>query len=288
MYMEKFIIIINSFKVQLERLGYSKGSIYMLPRCVKEFLEARQIKTLESISPEQVQKHYEYLQQRPNKRRPGGLSESHINHHMYALKTFFKWLEAKGEIRSNPISPLVFPSPKSKPREILSPKEIRKLYEVCENYRERAILSLFYGCGLRRTEGIKLDLKDVHYRTGLLYVRAGKGAKRRVIPMSRQVKYDLQTYAYKERRAKVGETVFLTGRTGMGIKGNRAAKILKILLEKAGIERNVSLHSLRHSIATHLLEAGLSVENIREFLGHRHLESTQIYTKISKQQLGKL
>ena len=280
--------IINRFKVHLERLGYSKTTLYMLPKCVKEFLEVQKIKALDTITPVQIQQHHEYLQTRPNKRRPGGLSESHINHHVYALKTFFKWLEANGEIQINPISSLEFPSPKTKPREILTPDEIRKLYDTCENYRERAILSIYYGCGLRRTEGIKLDLKDVHFRTGLLYVREGKGAKRRVVPMSKQVQDDLKTYAYKERKAKPGEPAFLIGHTGTRINENRASKILKTLLEKAEIKREITLHSLRHSIATHLLEAGLGVENVREFLGHSHLESTQIYTRISKKQISKL
>lgn len=283
--MENLII---RFKTHLERLGYSKTTLYMLPKCVKEFLEVQQIKALDTITPAQIQQHHEYLQTRPNKRRPGGLSESHINHHVYALKTFFKWLEANGELAINPISSLEFPSPKTKPREILTQTEIRKLYDQCENYRERAILSVYYGCGLRRTEGIKLDLKDVHFRTGLLYVREGKGAKRRVVPMSKQVQDDLKTYAYKERKAKPGETAFLIGQMGRRINENRASKILKTLLEKAEIKREITLHSLRHSIATHLLEAGLSLENVREFLGHSHLESTQIYTRISKQQLGKL
>lgn len=280
--------IIDRFKIYLERLGYSKTTLYMLPKCVKEFLEVQQIKSLDTIIPAQIQQHHEYLQQRPNKRRPGGLSESHINHHVYALKTFFKWLEANGEIQINPISSLEFPSPKTKPREILSSEEIRKLYDTCENYRERAILSIYYGCGLRRTEGIKLDLKDVHFRTGLLYVREGKGAKRRVVPMSKQVQDDLKTYAYKERKAKLGEPAFLIGDMGRRINENRASKILKTLLEKAEIKREITLHSLRHSIATHLLEAGLGVENVREFLGHSHLESTQIYTRISKKQISKL
>lgn len=286
-YMEN-VVIVQKFKTQLERLGYSKTSILMLPKCVKEFLEVQKIKTLTDITPEQIQKHHEYLQTRPNKRRPGGLSESHINHHIYALKTFFKWLEAGGEIQINPISGLEFPSPKTKPREILSQDEIKALYNQCETYRERAVLSIYYGCGLRRTEGIKLDLKDLHFRTGLLYVREGKGAKRRVVPMSKQVKNDLQTYAYKERKAKPNETAFLIGHTGIRINENTASKTLKTLLEKAEIKREITLHSLRHSIATHLLESGMSLEDVREFLGHSHLESTQIYTRISKKQISKL
>lgn len=128
----------------------------------------------------------------------------------------------------------------------------------------------------------------MHFRTGLLYVREGKGAKRRVVPMSKQVKNDLQTYAYKERKAKPNETAFLIGHTGIRINENTASKTLKTLLEKAEIKREITLHSLRHSIATHLLESGMSLEDVREFLGHSHLESTQIYTRISKKQISKL
>jgi integrase/recombinase XerD len=279
---------VHAFKTQLERLGYSKTSTLMLPKCLQEFLEVQQIKQLTAITPEHIQQHHQYLQIRPNKRRAGALSESHINHHIYALKTFFKWLEATGVIQMNPISGLLFPSPKSKPREILTLQEIKTLYNHCETYLERAVLSIYYGCGLRKSEGIKLDLKDIHFRTGLLYVREGKGAKRRVVPMSIVVKHDLQTYAYQERKAKPNEKAFLIGYTGNRINENSASRTLKNLLEKTTITKAITLHSLRHSIATHLLEAGLGLENVRDFLGHSHLESTQIYTRISKKQLDRL
>ena len=280
--------IISQFKSHLERLGYSKSSILMLPACVKEFIQVQRISKVELITSADITKHYEYLQTRPNKRRPGGLSESHINHHIYALKLLFKWLEANGKITTNPISGLEFPSPKTKPREILTPKEIKQLYNQCETYKERAILSIYYGCGLRRSEGIKLDVKDIHFRTNLLYVREGKGAKRRVVPMSEQVKSDLQNYVLTERKGKLNETAFLVGKMGRRMNPNRVIRILKELLEKAQIEKEITLHGLRHSIATHLLENGLRVENVRDFLGHSFLESTQIYTRISKQQLHKL
>lgn len=280
--------IISQFKSHLERLGYSKSSILMLPKCLQEFMQVQHISKVELITSADITKHYEYLQTRPNKRRPGALSESHINHHIYALKLFFKWLEANGKITINPISGLEFPSPKTKPREILSTKEIKQLYNQCETYKERAVLSIYYGCGLRRSEGIKLDVKDVHFRTNLLYVREGKGAKRRVVPMSEQVKNDLQNYVLTERKAKANETAFLVGKMGRRIDPNRVIRILKKLLEKAQIEKEITLHGLRHSIATHLLENGLSVENVRDFLGHSFLESTQIYTRISKDQIHKL
>lgn len=291
--MEEIEKAVRNFKSHLERMGYSKTTILMLPACVKEFLRVQQIKNIPAITSEQIQKHYEYLQIRPSKKKPGTLSENHINHHIYGLKLFFKWLEANGKIQINPISGLEFPTPKTKPREILSLKEVGQLYDTCENYWQRAVLGIYYGCGLRRSEGINLNVKDVHFRSSLLYVREGKGAKRRVVPMSESVKNDLQNYALKERRSKPEETAFLTGQMGRRVNPKMLTKTLKFLLEKSAIgtitpERQISLHSLRHSIATHLLESGLSIENVRDFLGHSFLESTQIYAKVSKNQLDKL
>ncbi|HLV93540.1 MAG TPA: tyrosine-type recombinase/integrase, partial [Aequorivita sp.] len=193
--MEEIEKAVKNFKSHLERMGYSKSTVLMLPACVKEFLRVQQIKNIPAITSEQIQKHHEYLQTRPNKRKPGTLSENHINHHVYGLKLFFKWLEANGKIQMNPISGLEFPTPKTKPREILSLKEVGQLYETCENYWQRAVLGIYYGCGLRRSEGINLNIKDVHFRSSLLYVREGKGAKRRVVPMSENVKNDLLNYA---------------------------------------------------------------------------------------------
>lgn len=286
MYMEKNIAA--HFKVQLERLGYAQRTIEMLPTMVQDFLNVQQIVDLQQVTPEIILNYYEYLQERPNKNKPGCLSEVYINHHIYALKLFFNWLESKGSILSNPISGLEFQKPSSKPREILDLEEVKKLYKVCENPLERAILSLYYGCGLRRTEGIKLDLKDVQFRAELLYVRLGKGAKRRVVPMSQQVKKDLQNYAYNYRKAMPKETAFLVGSNKNRINTSLIGKTLKFLIDRAEISKNITLHGLRHSIATHLLEAGLSMEEVRDFLGHRHLESTQIYTRISSMQLKKL
>ena len=217
---------------------------------------------------------------------------------MYALKLFFGWQLETGKITANPISVLEFKQPTTKPREILSIEEVKELYQVCETYKERAVLSMFYGCGLRRTEGEKLNLKDIHFRSNLLYVREGKGSKRRAVPLSEKVKEDLQNYLYKERFIKSGnhislsrdhgETAFITSATGRRTNGNSYNKILKTILERATIKKGITLHCLRHSIATHLLESGLSIEYVRDFLGHKHLESTQIYTRIKSKQLWSL
>ena len=280
--------LITNFNTHLRTLGYSKNSIKMLPSCVRDFLQHQPHEKPQKITTQNIKNYHQYLQERPNKRRPGGLSESYINHHIYALKLFFHWLIEKQEITENPISSLEFKAPTSKPREVLTTYEVKKLYKACENYKETAVLSIFYGCGLRRTEGEKLDLKDIHFRTGILYVREGKGKKRRAIPMSKKVNQDLKNYAQKERFAKQEEKAFICNRINKRTSGNSYNNILKILLEKAGITKEITLHCLRHSIATHLLENGLSVEYVRDFLGHKHLESTQIYTRVSLSKVSNI
>ena len=277
----------QDFRTHLERLGYSKTSVQMLPDCLKDFL-AYTNKPLQQIESQDILQYHEYLQERPNKRRPGGLSESYINHHIYALKLYFGWEEEKGAITENPISSLEFKAPTSKPREILSQEEIKELYQATEDLKEKAVLHLFYGCGLRRLEGEKLNLKDLHFRSNLLYVREGKNSKRRAVPLSPKVKEDLKVYALKERLAKENEKTFITNRIGRRTTGSSYNNILKNILERTQITKEISLHSLRHSIATHLLESGLPVEYVRDFLGHKYLESTQIYTRVTKKQLHNL
>jgi integrase/recombinase XerD len=197
-------IYTEQFKIHLQRLGYSKSSQSMLPTCVAEFLSCLEVKGIyhiHEIEPNHITEHYEYLSTRPNKRKPGGLSSRMITHHIYAIRLFLNYQEQIGNITDNPISGLSFPPPVGEQREILTIEEIKQLYEATETYRERAILGLFYGCGLRRNEGVELNVRDISFNSSLLYVRDGKGSKRRVIPLNGKVKNDFKNYLYYERIA---------------------------------------------------------------------------------------
>jgi len=280
-----------AFKTHLQRLGYSKGSQSMLPTCVAEFLqqlEEKNIYQLYEIEPTNIQQHYEYLTQRPNKRRTGGLSSRMITHHIYAIRLFLNYQEQLGNIKENPISGLSFPRSESKPRELLTIEEIKRLYEISETFRERAIIGIFYGCGLRRSEGESLDIKDISFKSSLLYVRKGKGGKRRVVPINEKVLNDLKNYQQYGRFSEPGEAAFICNNSGIRMKGDKHNTTVKQLVSKASIQKEITLHNLRHSIATHLLENGMSVEYVRDFLGHKHLEATQIYTRVSKRKLRRL
>lgn len=276
----------SRFRQYIQQIGYSKGSQNEIPNCINEFLQQVAEPTIKNIKQQHILDFYEYLQTRPLKRRIGTLSEATINHYVFSLKTFFNWLEQTGQIAYNPISNLKFKRPNVNRREPLSQQEITQLFESTINTKETAILHLFYSCGLRRTEAENLNTSDIHFSKNLLYVRAGKGAKRRVIPLTEKVKKDLESY-YNER-SQLSEEAFILNRTKQRMRGESYNRALKEILKRAPITKNISLHHLRHSIATHLLENGLSIEFVRDFLGHSYLETTQIYTNVSTKQLKNL
>jgi integrase/recombinase XerD len=279
--------ITEKFKIHLQQLGYGKSSTKMLPASVKEFLKYTNTTEVKQINQEQIQSFYEYLQNRKHKRKFTALSETFIHHNIYSLKVFFNWLEQTGQIKTNPISNLKFKRPKANTREPLSKEEILQLFEATENSKEVAILHLFYSCGLRRTEAENMNTSDIHFSKNLLYVREGKGAKRRVIPINEGIKKELETYVVKERE-KIKEDAFMFNRKKARMKGDQYNSTLKQILKRTEINKEITLHHLRHSIATHLLGNGLSIEFVRDFLGHSHLESTQLYTKVFNHQLKKL
>lgn len=289
----------KKYSLYLTRVGYHKQTQKMLPSMTREFfcyLEGKSIRDLSTVTPKDITRYYQYLKTRPNRRGPGTLSESMQHSHLWALRVLFSYLLADGEISSDPFSTLSFPAPHKKEREVLSRKEIGQLYQACETCRDRALLGLFYGCGLRRNEVEALTVKDISFRGKLVYVRSGKGKRRRVVPVTGRVIEDMKGYYYRERvhvvhkqKAAVqgSRPAFLLNANGSSMRGQSLWRRLRILALKSRIRDpgRVTLHSLRHSIATHLLDSGLSVEQVRDFLGHTHLESTQVYTRVGRKHL---
>lgn len=170
--------------------------------------------------------------------------------------------------------------------------EVRQLYELAVPW-ERVILSLAYGFGLRAFELQAVNVEDILFAENVLIVPRGKGNQRRVVPMSKGVKADLSVY-YQARKSqgKPDNRAFLLDRNENRMKTHTARKYLRRLIGRTEnqklIEKHASLHSLRHSIATHLLEQGVPLEQVKVFLGHRQLETTQRYTHIRPEQLGDL
>ncbi len=277
----------QDFKAYLQGLGYKKSTVHMLPGCLAEFL-AFSKKQTDQVGSAEIRAYYNYLQVRPKQRGDGALSANYIRHHIYALRVYFNWLQQTGEREDHPMSGLHFPHYKTDKRVILSTQEIKQLFASCSSIEEKAWLAVYYGCGLRRSEGEQLNVGDVQTGSGLLYVRSGKGQKRRVVPMGGQVNKLLKDYLHACGYGHRKQAPLFRGKYGQRKSGNTINRKIVELAYKAGIDKKVSLHVLRHSIASHLLEKGLSVEYIRSFLGHKHLETTQVYTHVSKQTLFKL
>ena len=205
-------------------------------------------------------------------------------------------LQSKGEITVNAFSTFKNDYQESNvERTILTQSEIKSLYEATENHQERAMLSLAYGCGLRAAELEAVNVQDIKLRDEILIVPKGKGNKRRTIPLSPGVKEDLKNYFYQERSKLIAdpeEQAFMLHSQGGRMRGYTWNKYLKRIIERTDNltiqSKGISLHNLRHSIATHLLENGIAVEQVRLFLGHRMVETTETYTRVNQEQLKKL
>jgi integrase/recombinase XerD len=168
-------------------------------------------------------------------------------------------------------------------------QEIGGLYNAVQDntlgLRDKAMLALYYGCGLRKQEGISLNTVDILLDKDLIHVRKGKGYKARFVPISGQQKTDLENYLnygrpYLQNLHKKEEALLLSIR-GQRMSGATAFERIQNLKAIAGIDKPIGLHTLRHSIATHLLKSGMKLEQIQRLLGHSSMESTQIYTHIT-------
>jgi integrase/recombinase XerD len=276
--------LLASFAEWLSLMGYVESSTYGYPRHVKDFLlflEKKQIK-IQEADARSVSAFFVQLEKRPHKRSKGKLSVSYLNKHIQSLKLFSRYLR-ESSLGNLSVEQEYYANQPKEPL-FLVRSEIELLYaqsgSAPSGLRDRAMLAVFYGCGLRRSEGEKLDVSDVLYTQNLLYVRHGKGSRERYVPMSPGVRGDLMAWLEKGRPAySPQDEALLVSARGKRLSGQMMAMRLKQLCKKADI-REIGLHGLRHSIATHLLQAGMKLEEVATFLGHSSLASTQIYTHI--------
>jgi len=284
-----------------KRLGFVKKTSRTSQLNINEFLSYLEKKgrtKIEEIQPHEIQSFYNYLSERPSKTSEGILSQKTTFHCMKSIDHLFRMLQSAGEIKANPISTLKFNYPRLEPqRDILSQEEIKQLYEFCESAWERSILSLAYGCGLRVGELDQVNIEDIRLREKIVIIPKGKGNKRRVVPMSPGVVNDLSDYYFNERPFTNGKDIkddkaFMLNSRGGRLKewtyNKQLKKMIRRIESKQLHKKAITMHSLRHSIATHLIQQGIPVEQVRQFLGHSQLETTQVYTHISKQQLKDL
>lgn len=281
---------VQSFTEWLKVIGYSESTVYQMPRTLQEFfnyLEEKGISKLKNITAADTESFIHYNKTRASRTREGGLSSSHINSYIGVIKKFNEYLKNVNGIEI-PINVIRLEDDIVKPRIVLSPEEIKSLYNATDEtpmgMRDRAMLSVYYGCGLRKTEGTQLDVSDVLVERKMIFIRKAKNNHQRYTPITTVNLKHIEQYIYNARNLllseKSNEQALFISERGTRISKERFYQRLKELCKIAGISKEIGIHNLRHSIATHLLQGGMELENIALFLGHRCLDSTQLYTHI--------
>jgi len=292
----------KAFAEWLGVLGYCEKSAYYMPAIAREFLyylDTHGVSLIKKLEQRHFKNYYNYIISRGNLRRGGGLSNNYINKHLQAIQKFLEFLYQKG-VEGLPAMSIRQLKLDKYEITILTPEEIQLLYKVTEREtgnmlheamqsRDRAILTVFYACGLRRNEGVHLDINDINLDNRTLQVRKGKNYSKRFVPFNKTSSQHLQEYIYDYRSVFLkdkSESSFFVSHRGSPMTGGALYERVKMLQLQTGDtelqQKNITLHNLRHSIATHLLEAGMELGRISRFLGHSSLESTQIYTHLIK------
>jgi site-specific recombinase XerD len=308
--------LLVGYKEYLQILGYANKTVKGWPIYVREFfywLERKQINHITSLTSMQQLDFMDYISTRRNHRTGAALSTASISIITSAIHGLAKYINSVGKYNIN-----LFLEPPSKgdtEKHILTTAQIKLLYDatftqqvynpIAYGQRDRAIIALYYGCGLRRSEGVQLNIGDIDVSKRLLFVRKGKGNKQRYVPIAAKHVADIKDYLREGREWILQQTqnnrtpniyggnpppsgemegaAFLLSRYGRRL--GQPESRLAFLLKAAELPSNITLHSLRHSIATHLLQGGMDIESISKFLGHTSLSSTQIYTHIINEKL---
>ncbi|MDI6698586.1 MAG: site-specific tyrosine recombinase XerD [Candidatus Saccharicenans sp.] len=223
-----------------------------------------------------------------------GLSPRSLARLVSSLKSFFRFLLLENHIKKNPAERLTSPSLWLTLPRVLSVEEVESLLErpdlnQPQGIRDRAVLEILYGCGLRVSELVSLELKDVRLAQGFLICK-GKGNKERIVPVGRAAARWLNSYLKEVRPLwdrKGSAEIFLT-RRGKPFTRQGIWKILKAYGQEAGLRDKIHPHVLRHSFATHLLERGADLRSVQMLLGHSQITTTQIYTHVSRDRLKQI
>ena len=277
--------LLAACRMEAKLLGYAGGTAKLNGAGeLLRWLENQGKMKLDEVEQNDLAAYLEHLTTRPSA-TGGALSLYTVTGYLFSCKLLFDYAERYGLRGGSPLLGLRLPVPLPATRRAVSRGVIERLYEAAkDDGRTTALLHLLYGCGLRRAEVVSLNAGDVDHVAGLLYVRSGKGKKRRVIPLAGRVAASLKDYHKRERWRWVsganGGAFMLNDRGGRMLGGTISRRLAK-LVRAAEIKVPVSPHVLRHSVATHLLAGGMDLERVRDFLGHAHLETTQLYTHVN-------
>ena len=266
---------IGEYKYWLKSKRYAESTIGTYIDAIQTFLRYFENKQINEISNDDlIVFNNEYI-------LFNHFSASYQNQIVNSVKLFFKTIENKKlvpELIHRPKRPKLLPN-------VLSKEEVKLILQALSNIKHKAMLSLIYSCGLRRSELLHLKLTDIDSKRGLVIIRQSKGRKDRVAPLSDKILELLRDYfmAYKPN------VWLFEGQDKLNQYDERSlASVLKQALEKSKINKPVTLHWLRHSYATHLLENGTDLRYIQEILGHSSSRTTEIYTHVSNKNIQRI
>ena len=220
-----------------------------------------------------------------------GRASSTVSRTLASLRSYYLFMMQNGVVKSNPTSNLEAPHVEKKIPKILSGEEVELLLEQpknCDNkgIRDKAMLELLYATGIRVSELINLDVSDVN--VPMSFVRCKGGKKERIIPMGHQAKDALENYINNVRKYMVkdeNETALFVNCSGARLSSQGFWKLIKYYQHIAGIETDITPHTLRHSFAAHLLENGADLHSIQEMMGHADISSTQVYSRMMNSKI---
>lgn len=248
------------------------------------YLDGTGVTDISSTTKTTVLSYLLYLQKE-------GRASSTVSRTLASLRSYYLFMMQNGVVKSNPTSNLEAPHVEKKIPKILSGEEVELLLEQpknCDNkgIRDKAMLELLYATGIRVSELINLDVSDVN--VPMSFVRCKGGKKERIIPMGHQAKDALENYINNVRKYMVkdeNETALFVNCSGARLSRQGFWKLIKYYQHIAGIETDITPHTLRHSFAAHLLENGADLHSIQEMMGHADITSTQVYSRMMNSKI---
>jgi integrase/recombinase XerD len=250
----------------------------------QEFLHVEEGSELRRAAPEMVQRYMDWMHTK-------GKSAASVTRFLAAVKSFYSFMVSSGSMAASPARGLTATKAERRYPEILTSKEVELFLEQprcmdAKGFRDHAMLELLYATGIRVSELIALDVDDLNLSAGFL--RCASRGRERIIPLYPAAVKALRDYELSVRPeiiADMDERALFVNMNGERMSRQGFWKIIKYYQDKAGIQKDITPHTLRHSFAVHLLENGADLRSIQEMLGHADISSTQIYTHVVKNQL---
>lgn len=261
--------ILRKIEIELKLRGFSNQTIKMYKLYNRQFLESNEINP-ENIGEDDIKLFI-------TEKMSQGLNPKSLGLIKAALLFYYnEILGNKFEIKT--------PKIKKKVPVVLTKEELNSLFEVINNIQHKLILKIYYSSGLRLSEAINLRKKDVEFNENVLWVREGKGGKDRMTIISDSLSLELKDFC----KFKKDNDFLFVNKRGEPLSQRSVQLIIEKAKKKAGISKDVHIHTLRHSFATHLLEAGVDIRKIQKLLGHADISTTSIYAHVSNQELRKI